>query len=180
MDATAGRRIRGHNTGIRAGLVRVVIRRRRVVVDDVDRFHIHRERDLVIIRLSPGPLDRSLAVGRVTSGPDAQLHDHWRLRVVLPIDRIGILECAHGGPVNVPGDGRSGPDDFVRVEFVLRAADGLPDCAVVGGRVALAKVVGLDLGSVGSSAFLSSSVFFLWYHREPDSPSRFRPDHPIP
>jgi hypothetical protein len=77
------------------------------------------------------------------------------LRVVLPVDGISILESAHRGPINVPGDGSGGPDDFVRVEFVLGSTNGLPDSAVVSGRVAFAEVVGFDLGGVGSSAFLS-------------------------
>jgi hypothetical protein len=77
------------------------------------------------------------------------------LREVLPIDGIGILECAHRGSVNVPGDSGGGPDDFVRVEFILGSADSLPDGPVVCGRVAFAEVVGFDLGGVRSSAFLS-------------------------
>lgn len=160
MDATAGSRIRGHDAGIRARLVGIVVRGSRVIVDDVDRLDVHGEGDIVVIRLTTSPLDCSLAVRRIASGPDAQLHNHRRLREVLPIDGIRILECAHGGPVDVPGDGRSGPDHFVRVEFILGSADGLPDGAVVGCRVSFAKVVGFDLGGVGSSAFLSWSVSF--------------------
>lgn len=170
MDATSGSRIRRHNTGIRARLVGVVVRGSGVVVDDVDRLDIHGEGDIGVIRLATRPLDRSLAVGRIASGPDTQLHDHGCLRVVPPAESVGILDCAHGGPVDVPGDGSGGPDDFVCVEFVLGGADRLPDGAVVGGRVAFAEIVGFDLGGVGSSGFLRQLVSSLILSRKRTHP----------
>jgi hypothetical protein len=64
------------------------------------------------------------------------------------------------------------------VELVLGSADGLPDGAVVEGRVAFAKIVGFHLGSVGSNGFLSSSASFNEIIEEQHSPSQPHLDHP--
>jgi hypothetical protein len=58
-------------------------------------------------------------------------------------------------PVNGPGGCFFRPDDFVRVECLLRCRDRLPDCAVVCRGISVSEVVCLDLGRVATDGFLN-------------------------
>lgn len=60
-------------------------------------------------------------------------------------NRISVLELADDGTVNDPLKSLSGPVKGVSVPGLLRGCDVVLDHAIVGGSVALAKKVGLNL-----------------------------------
>lgn len=92
-------------------LIGVLVRRSRVVVDDIDRLNIHGERTFGVISLAAGPLDRALGVIWVAAGPDTDADAHGGLGVVCAIDGVGVLERAHDLAIYEPLDAFGGPVD---------------------------------------------------------------------
>jgi len=107
------------------------------------------------IALAARPLDGTLWLSWPATGPVAELETHGRLRVVLAAvgEGVGVPERADGDAVDDPLDPLGGPVDGVGVEGFLGARDGEVDGAIVGGGVAFAEEVGLDLRRVSTQEF---------------------------
>ena len=142
------------DASIRTRLIGILVCRSGVVVDDIDRLDIHRERRGGVVRLTTSPLDRTLRVIGVATGPDTDADAHGCLGVVGSVDGVGVLECADDFAVEEPFDSLGGPVDRVRVEGLFGSGDGHSCAAVVGCGVSFAEVVGLDLGVVGADLLL--------------------------
>lgn len=106
----------------------------------------HGEGRLGVVGLTASPGDGAGVVVRVAAGPDAESQAGRGLGEVLAAEGIGVVEGADEVAVDVPGDGLLGPVDGVVVVLGLSRGDGVERAAVVAGGVALAKVVGLNLG----------------------------------
>lgn len=105
---------------VRTGHVAIRIRTRRIVIHNADRLDIGREWALRVVRLAACPFDCSFGIIRITARPYAQLDAHRRLRIVGTVQRVGIRQRAHRGPINEPFELRFGPFERVVVEGRLR------------------------------------------------------------
>lgn len=148
------RRVRGLDTLVRARVVRILVRGGGGVVGDIHRLDVHGERGLAIIRQATGPFDGALIVAGVAAGPDADSKTHGCLWEVGAADCVRVVEGADGVAVDEPHDGFRGPIDSVGVEGGLWAGNVHVDGPVVGCRVALSEIVGLDLAGVTAECFL--------------------------
>ena len=85
-------------------------------------------------------------IGRVTTTPHSQLYHHGRLRV-LALSRFGSQgpDCL---AINLPCNLIGRPIDGVGAERDLVVGIWVKGSAVVGGRLALAEIVALDLITV--------------------------------
>lgn len=113
--------------------------------------HVHRIGALAVIGQAAGPFDRVFVIVLVPTGPDAETKVHRGLREILAVVGVLARQGADRAAIDDPLQFVGGPDDGVVVEVVLqRLGNGVVDGPVVGGGVALAEVVGLDVGDVAA------------------------------
>ena len=138
----------------------------RVGVLDLDALDVHAEGSGIVVGLSTGPVDGSLAVAGVTTGPDTDAKVHGGLREARAALSIGIVESADDVAVDGPDEGLLGPVDGVLVESILRSGNCGPSVTVVSSGVTLSKVVGLNLAVVATKALLLILLavvsLFIW------------------
>lgn len=103
--------------------------------------------------MSTGPFDGPVGHGRVATGPDAEADVHGRLREVVTSVRFFVFERTDERSIDEPVNLFGRPVDGVVVEVLLGLADGVVDCTIEGGRVALSEVVGLGVGGVAAHHF---------------------------
>lgn len=124
-----------------SGGVLVSVLLARGVVGDDDSLDEHAEGALGVVGRSAGPFHGAGGIGAgVAAGPGAELDLHRRLRVLVGLG-FGGLELADDLAAGHPDDAVLRPVDGVGDEAGLGAADGVELAAVVGGGLALAKVV---------------------------------------
>lgn len=96
--------------------------------------------------------NRALRVARVTTSPNANLDHHRRLGVLV-IFGIFWSEGTDSLTINLPDDLFAGPVNGIGVKFVVVSIVVVGGSAVVGPRVALSKIVGLDIEIVDPKPF---------------------------
>lgn len=156
----------------RAGHAAVLVLCAGGVVGDFNVFDVHGEGAGAVVGGAAGPGDRAGVVGGVAAGPGADLDLHGGLRVL--VAALGGGQDAHRLAVDHPDNLLGGPVDGVGVEGGLGSRDGVGLRAVVAACDALAKVVGLDMGSVAANKFQVDlvQVVGLHDHRADDARSR--------
>lgn len=147
-------RVAGLDVLVRTAGVRELVAVGGRVVDDLDGFDVHGERSLAVVGPTTSPLDSTLAVVRVTTGPDTQTQLHGGLGETRATLGVSILDGPDGVAIDNPADGILGPVDSVGVDVFLRVVHVLPGLAIVSGSVTLSKVVGLNLVRVTANSFL--------------------------
>jgi hypothetical protein len=120
------------------------------VVDNGDALVVADKGRLREIRKAAGPGDGSRGGVGASSNPGAELDLHGRLGERAAALGILVRQGSHHGAVDDPLHGRGRPLDRVDVELANGVLDGVERAAVVRRCVALAEVVGLDLGVVTS------------------------------
>lgn len=100
--------------------------------------------------VATGPRDGTRGLGRRTAVPGAELDLHGRLGESGAILGSSVGQGAHDGAVNRPDHGLGRPVHSVGVEGGLGVGDRGETATVVGRGVALAEVVGLDLGGIAA------------------------------
>ncbi|KAL2281893.1 hypothetical protein FJTKL_11342 [Diaporthe vaccinii] len=116
------------------------------VVLDSNTLVVTVEGSLREVGVATGPLHSALGGVLAAGGPSSQLDLHRGLRVAGTSLGVGVLQRPDDGAINDPVQLLGGPVDGVGVELGLGVADSGEATTVVGGRVTLAEVVGLDLG----------------------------------
>jgi len=123
-----------------SGLVAVRVAAAAGKVFDFDAFDDHCKGPVFVVGHAACPFYCAVGVlGRVAAGPAADLEVHGSLRIVFAVESEGIVvvQGADDVAVNDPFKLLSSPDGGVVVD-VLVIGDGVPDCTIVGGGVALA------------------------------------------
>lgn len=138
----------------RARIVAIGVRIGRVGVGDGHGLDVHGEGSLGVVGLAASPLDSALGVAGVTTSPATNAHTHRSLGVASTALGIGVVQSADGGTVDGPDGLVLLPVHRVGVESRLRVGNAGPSGAIIGGGITLAKVVGLDLGSVATESLL--------------------------
>lgn len=147
LDAPKG------TTAIAKDVLLDVVRRGRAaagVVDNLNRLVPGVKGRLAEVGHAAGPLDGPRARAGQAGDPGAELDLHGGLGVAGAALGVGVVEGADDDVVDEPVDLLGGPVDGVGVEGVDGGGHGVERAAVVGGHVALAEVVGLDLGVVAA------------------------------
>lgn len=154
----SSRHIRCLDAGVGTSLIGVGIRLGRVVVDNLDRFHIHGEGTVIIISLPTGPFNGTLLVVGVTASPDTDLDPRGGLGVIFTVKRIGVVEGSDNASIDEPFGFTRSPIDRIGVECLFRRRDGHCGSTIIRSGVTLAEVVGLDLVIIGTDLFLLPSL----------------------
>lgn len=115
---------------------------------DLERFDLHGEGSFAIVDGATSPLNGARTVTRVAASPSANLDLHGRLWIL--VVGVGGLEGADCDAIDLPDNLLGRPDDGVLLETILVAGVCVESTAVVGGRLPLAEIVGLDLSGVGA------------------------------
>lgn len=142
------------DAGVVTGLVAVLVVLGGVVVDNLDGLNVHDERNVVKVSLTTSPLNGTLGVGGVTTGPDTDLQQGGGLGEVLSAVGILVLQGADDIAINEPLNALLSPVDTVGVELGLGVGDVDSGGAVPAGGVTLAEVVSLNLLVVGADLLL--------------------------
>lgn len=116
-------------------------------------FDDHGVRSLIVVDHTSCPIDGTLGVFRVTSGPDTESNVTRGLREVLPIQSVFSVQSTDQLLVNIPLDLLLGPVGGVVVEFGVGIGNVVVPTTVVGRVVSFAVVVGLYLGGVVADPF---------------------------
>lgn len=114
---------------------------------------MHGERSISVVRAT-SPFDGALGIVGIAAGPDPDLDSHGRLWVICTRGGVGVVQGADDLAIDQPFDSTGIPVDGVGVEGCCWVGDGHGGGTVVGGCVALAKVVGLDEAVASADLFL--------------------------
>lgn len=132
------------------------------VIGDGDGLDPHLEWGIGEVGQTASPFDGTGRLGRGSSVPASQLDAHWGLWEVLAIKGVAVVELAYLHFVDAPADVVLGPVDRVIVELVLRLRHVVVEGTVVGSRVTLSEVVGLNVVGITSNPFLRKSAKFSY------------------
>ena len=137
----------------RTRLVPVSIRCPSTRVRHAHRLDRHGVRCVVVVCHTARPLDRAVGFARIATSPDAQAQVHRCLREVIAAVGVSVHQRPDDRAVDVPVQLLRRPVDRVVVEGLLWCLDRVVDSARIARRVALAKVVRLDVAVVTAHEF---------------------------